>query len=193
MHNATITCRATITCCATITCRPLRHGSGVMDDVCTRHELPSFVIRPPRGRDLQSLHYLVDSTYAPMIARLGIPDWPLRSNIPQLIHSGTLWVLESRGLIAAMIRLDVYWKYLWLELVTVLPQCQRCGFGRALIEFAQSETRNQRRSSMQLMTHERMTDAIGFYLHMGFVEVQRLQLRGHAFIQMGKAVSPLSR
>jgi ribosomal protein S18 acetylase RimI-like enzyme len=168
-------------------CRRLHNGIDVMHDVLTRHALPSFVIRPPRGRDLQSLHHLVDSTYAPMIAQLGIPDWPLRSNIPQLIHSGTLWVLESEGLIAAMIRLDVYWKYLWLELVTVLPQCQRCGFGRALVEFAQAETCNQGRSSMQLMTHERMRDAIDFYLHMGFVEVQRRQLQGHAFIQMGKA------
>jgi GNAT superfamily N-acetyltransferase len=174
-------------------CHRLHNGGGVMHDVCTRHELPSFVIRPPRGRDLQSLHHLVDSTYAPMIAQLDLPDWPLRSNIPQLIHSGTLWVLESEGLIAAMIRLDVYWKYLWLELVTVLPQCQRCGFGRALIEFAQAETCNQGRSSMQLMTHERMRDAIDFYLHMGFVEGQRRQLQGHAFVQMGKAVAPPSR
>jgi ribosomal protein S18 acetylase RimI-like enzyme len=127
-----------------------------------------------------------------MIKRLGIPHWPLRANIAQLIHSGTLWVLESKGLLAATVRLDVHWKFVKLELVTVLPELQRYGYGRALIEFAQSETCNQRRSSMQLITHERMIDAIGFYLHMGFVEVQRFQLQGHSFIRMRKAVSSLS-
>jgi GNAT superfamily N-acetyltransferase len=165
----------------------------MVDNVSVRHGSPSFVIRRPRGRDLQPLHHLIDSTYEPMIARLGLPPWPLRANIAQLIHSGTLWVIESKGLIAATIRLDVYWKCVQLELVTVLPELQRCGYGRALIEFAQSETRNRRRSSMQLITHERMIDAIGFYLHMGFVEVQRLQLQGHPFIQMKKAVSPPSQ
>jgi hypothetical protein len=50
-----------------------------------------------------------------------------------------------------------------------------------------------RRSGMQLLTHERMTEAIGFYLHMGFVEMKRLQLWGHLFIQMRRAVSPLSQ
>jgi GNAT superfamily N-acetyltransferase len=163
-----------------------------MADVGTQHAIPSFVIRRPRGRDLQSLHHLVDSTYGPMIKRLGIPLWPLRANIAQWIHSGTLWVLEAKGLLAATIRLDVHWKFVKLELVTVLPELQRCGYGRALIEFAQSETRNQRRSSMQLITHERMIDAIGFYLHMGFVEVQRFQLQGHPFIRMRKTVSPHS-
>jgi GNAT superfamily N-acetyltransferase len=164
-----------------------------MNDVGTRHDLPSFVIRRPHGRDLQPLHHLIDTTYEPMIAQLGLPPWPLRVNIAQWIHSGTLWVLESKGLIAATIRLDVHWKFVQLELVTVLPKLQRHGYGRALIEFAQSETRSQRRGSMQLITHERMIDAIGFYLHMGFVEVQRLQLQGHPFIQMKKAISPLSQ
>jgi ribosomal protein S18 acetylase RimI-like enzyme len=164
-----------------------------MVDVGAGPDTPSFVIRRPRGRDLQSLHHLVDSTYEPMIAQLGIPDWPLRINVPQLIHSGTLWVIESNGLIVATIRLDVFWKFVQLELVTVLPELQRRGYGRALIEFAQSETRKRRRGSMQLITHEHMIDAISFYVRMGFVEVQRLQLHGHPFIQMRKAVSPLSK
>jgi len=151
---------------------------------------PAFVIRQPRGRDLQPIHHLVDSTYEPMIARLALPPWPLRANVAQLIHSGTLWVLESEGCIAAAIRLDAHRTFVQLELVTVLPEFQRRRYGRALIEFAESKARSLRRSSMQLMTHERMLDAIGFYLHMGFVETRRANLQGHIFVYMKKAVAP---
>jgi GNAT superfamily N-acetyltransferase len=151
----------------------------------------SFVIRKPRGRDLQPLHYLIDSTYDEMVAHLGIPPWPQRANLAWLIHSGTLWVLEAGGCIAATIRLDVYWTFVKLELVTVLPQFQRRGYGRALIEFAEQRTRHLRRGSMQLMTHERMVDAIDFYLHLGFAEMRRYKLQGHLFIHMGKAVAPV--
>jgi GNAT superfamily N-acetyltransferase len=162
----------------------------MIESTGARHGTPAFMIRRPRGRDLQVIHHLVDSTYDPMVSRLGVPPWPQQSNFPQLIHSGTLWVLQSGDRLVAMIRLETNWHFLYLELVTVLPEYQGRGYGRALIEFAASEARKRRRSRLELMTHEHMVEAIGFYLHLGFTETRRYRLNGHIFVHMTKSVAP---
>jgi GNAT superfamily N-acetyltransferase len=70
-----------------------------------------------------------------------------------------------------------------------LPEHQGRGYGRALIEFAASEARKRRRSRLELMTHEHMVEAIGFYLHLGFTESQRYRLHDHTFVHMTKSVA----
>jgi GNAT superfamily N-acetyltransferase len=162
----------------------------MIESTGARHGTPAFMIRRPRGRDLQAIHHLCDSTYDPMVSRLGVPAWPQRANYPQLIHSGTLWVLQSGDRLVAMIRLETNWHFLYLELVTVSPEHQGRGYGRALIEFAASEARKRRRSRLELMTHEHMVDAIGFYLHLGFAETRRYRLYDHTFVHMTKSVAP---
>ena len=79
--------------------------------------------------------------------------------------------------------------HLLLFLVTVLPSAQRRGFGRALIEFAETEALRRGLVGLRLHTPQAFENAIGFYRHLGFAELAQEELYGHPFIFMMKRLN----
>ena len=76
------------------------------------------------------------------------------------------------------------WKMLYL--VSVAPGAQRHGYGRALIEFAETQVRPRGLIGLRLHTPRAFANAIGFYRHLGFVELAEQNLEGHVFVFMMK-------
>lgn len=76
--------------------------------------------------------------------------------------------------------------HVFVSLVTVLPSLQRGGLGRMLMEFAESKARRGGFGRLYLTAPEKFVNAIGFYRHLGFVEVGRGEMDGHAVVDMLK-------
>jgi len=148
-----------------------------------------YLIRPSRWYDLFAIYRLVDTTYDPLVERFKIPRFPQRTKYFRMICSDRLWVLQSQQKLVGMITLVDDSDRLWVGLLTVLPNFQRQGFGRALIEFAESEARRRGMKELVLDTLERLPDAFSFHQRLGFAEIDRQERYGQIYILMTKRVS----
>ena len=73
-----------------------------------------------------------------------------------------------------------------LDNVAVHPDRQGQGLGRQLMAFAENEAAKQEYSSLELYTHESMTENIGRYESLGYVETDRRTESGYRRVYMRK-------
>jgi GNAT superfamily N-acetyltransferase len=97
-----------------------------------------------------------------------------------------VWVLEHDGRIAGILVLEQGPHGLLLDNIAVLPRWQGRGFGRALIGFAEAETRRRGFGEIHLYTHALMSENIALYRHIGFVETHRVSEKGYNRVYMTK-------
>lgn len=148
---------------------------------------PLPVIRPARPDDRDAVEAVVHAAYSIYVDRIGKPPAPMLDNYSARIADGSVSVVEdSAGDIAAIIVLIPESDHLLLDNIAVRPDYQGQGFGRVLIEFAESEAERLGYSRIRLYTHEKMTENIGLYRRIGFVETGRGQQGGYDRVFMVK-------
>ncbi len=146
-------------------------------------------VRPCRPRDTRAIFRLLDATFYPINDRLGTSNWMDRVNVFQLVYSDTLWVLERDGDVIGMVCVQTAAETLQIFLLAVLPQWQRHGCGRALIDFAETEARHRKLRELSLQVPVQLTDAQAFYQRLGFTEAKREPYAGLTLIVMTRAVA----
>jgi ribosomal protein S18 acetylase RimI-like enzyme len=145
------------------------------------------VIRPAEPADRAAIETIVRAAYAVYIPRIGKPPGPMLDDYGQLIADGAVSVIEEAGEeIAALIVLLPKPDHLLLDNIAVRPDRQGKGFGRALIEHAEREARRLDFREIRLYTHEKMTENIGLYRRIGFVETGRGHDGGYDRVFMAK-------
>ena len=145
----------------------------------------AFKIRRGRLRELRAIGRLVDTVYRPLNTSLGLVGAP-RPKLWWLILDRRLWVLEDRKTLAGLINLHDNSVHLVVSLLTVRPDSQRRGIGRALIAFAEAEAKRRGLIGLLLHTPEKLVTAIEFYRQLGFSEAGRETAYGQAFVVFAK-------
>jgi ribosomal protein S18 acetylase RimI-like enzyme len=146
----------------------------------------AFKIRRGKLRDLRTIRRLVDTVYDPLNESIGIPDEYPQPKFWWLILDRRLWVLEDQKELVGLIGLQDNSVQLVVFLLTVRPDTQRRGIGRALIAFAEAEARKRGLIGLLLHTPEKLTNAIEFYQRLGFSDVGRENFYGHTFVIFAK-------
>jgi ribosomal protein S18 acetylase RimI-like enzyme len=73
--------------------------------------------------------------------------------------------------------------------VAVDPSCRGTRLGRALLELAEREARSAGYDSIYLYTHERMTENLGLYGRIGYVEYDRRPRGDFSLVFMRKQLA----
>jgi ribosomal protein S18 acetylase RimI-like enzyme len=144
------------------------------------------MIRIAETNDADVVRDVVDAAYRHYIARIGKPPGPMIDDYARRIADGQAWVLEDAERIVAILVLEAGPQGLLLDNIAVLPDCQGKGYGRALIEFAESEARRRGFQEISLYTHVMMTENIALYRRIGFVETHRISEKGFDRVYMTK-------
>src|SRR5712672_4657193 len=97
-------------------------------------------IQAATAADVPAIADIVDQAYRHYIARMGKPPGPMLDDYAARVSEGTVWVLEERAVIAAIIVLLPAPNYLLLDNIAVSPARQGFGLGICLFAFAQAET-----------------------------------------------------
>ena len=143
-------------------------------------------LRPARASDAPAIARCVEAAYSPYIERIGEPPGPMLDDYRQVVRDHRVFVVEGGGEIAGAIVLIEKQGTILLDNVAVLPSRHGEGIGRRLMLHAEAEARRLGYESIDLYTHELMTENFALYARNGYEEVERRTERGFPRIYMRK-------
>jgi ribosomal protein S18 acetylase RimI-like enzyme len=146
-------------------------------------------LRAARTSDAAELTALVDAAYGHYVERLGMPPGPMTEDYAAVIREREVTVAESAGAIVGAIVLGPGEEGFTIENVAVHPSRQGEGIGRALLELAEVEARSAGHDTVDLYTHEKMTENQALYARIGYVEYERRAGDGFSRIFMRKRLA----
>lgn len=143
-------------------------------------------IRRATVEDLSFLQAIVIASYSKYLERLAKPPAPMLLNYTELPKDRDMYVLESfsddKGseIVGGItLAIDEASGAVKVNNVVVGPAAQGRGYGRVLMEFAESVAREKGIDLLELYTNVKMHENISIYLKFGYVETERRTEDGH--------------
>lgn len=125
--------------------------------------------------DIPTIKSMVDAAYSIYIERIGRPPAPMCENWEETLQSHDVLVLRDNEQIVGSIKfhVDKESNSLKIDNLVVHPAIQGRGYGRFLIDHAESEAQQRGMPGVSLFTNAKMTENIGLYKKLGFAETER--------------------
>jgi ribosomal protein S18 acetylase RimI-like enzyme len=130
-------------------------------------------IRLAQSDDVAAIRALVEAAYAIYLPRLERAPAPVSADYEALVGAGDTWVGVSDRRLVGVLVIREEDGALQIENIAVHPEYQSRGFGRALIEFAESRARELGLPNVTLYTNEAMVENLRLYPRFAFVETGR--------------------
>lgn len=129
-------------------------------------------IRRAGPEDVETVQRISAEAYIPAyMAVLGTVPKPATEDYEPRIEKGEVWILEIEDKPAGIAVLEVNTDHLLIYSIAVRPNSQGKGYGRALLDFADSRAIEAGLHEVRLYTNERMERNLTLYRKHGFVEV----------------------
>lgn len=148
-------------------------------------------IRKAQPADTPKMKNCVKAAYRHYIARMGKPPGPMLDDYSEVVRKHQAFVAELNGQVVGVLVLILQDEGILLDNFAVPPEYQGQGFGRKLVEFAESEARNQGFSHLDLYTHGCMAENIKMYKRRGYVNTERRTVREYQRVYMRKSLPKL--
>ncbi|GHO49484.1 GNAT family N-acetyltransferase [Ktedonospora formicarum] len=132
-----------------------------------------ITIRAAREDDLTAIVACVRSAYSVYLERLNVSPAPLSADYAALLARGVIYVLTEHDKVHGILVMFPRDAHMFIENIAVDPRHQGRGLGKALMAFAEEQTRSSQLNEMRLYTHERMTENLRLYHSLGFEETDR--------------------
>lgn len=150
-------------------------------------------IQKARPEDATFLRKIAEAAYRPYVKRIGKKPAPMVANFPTLIAAGDVWCLTEIAEIVGYIvmrshRVDGA-DSLHVENVAVHPERHGCGFGRALMDHAETEARRRGLRQMDLYTNALMRENLALYPQLGWNMAGACREHGFDRVYFTKTVS----
>jgi len=146
--------------------------------------------------DIDDIRRLVADAFGKYVDRIGKPPAPMTADYAELLDTSRVWVIEQGGGVVGTLVTQAQSDHLLLDVIAVAPTAQGGGHGRALLERADQDARDQGLVEIRLCTNEAMTENLEFYPRRGFHETSRGVQDGYHRVFFAKAVTatgPTSR
>ena len=135
-------------------------------------------IRLAYPQDLPAVEAIVRAAYSRYIPLVGQKPGPMLDDYSALIAERRVHVLVAENEVAGILVLLPDDGAMLLDNVAVHPDRHGRGYGRALIAFAERVARERGFKAIRLYTNEAMTENVGLYERLGFVETHRGEEKG---------------
>ncbi|WP_110635444.1 GNAT family N-acetyltransferase [Salinicola salarius] len=157
-------------------------------------------IRLARAPDLAVVEALIDAAYGHYVARIGMTPGPMRdvddNGYAPYIAAGYVNLLfddddacdSDNGAPVGLLVLIPKPDTLLLDNVAVFPAAQGRGFGKRLMQVAETYARDHGFDSITLYTQEQMHENLAIYRRYGYVETHRAEERGLKRVYLRKSL-----
>jgi GNAT superfamily N-acetyltransferase len=153
------------------------------------HPRMDHEIRIATVEDCPAVVAIVRAAYSRYVPRMGREPGPMLADYAALIREGRVHVIERGATVEGILVLIPENEVMLLDNVAVAPARQGSGLGRKLLEFAEQVALGAGYRSIRLYTHETMTENIGLYSRLGYVETHRGEEKGFPRVYMTKRLS----
>ncbi len=137
-------------------------------------------IRLAVATDLAAIRRCAEEAYALYVPRIGKKPAPMVADFAAQIDDRQVHVCVEGERVLGYIVLYARDDHLHIENVAVFPSLQGSGLGRDLLAFAEDEARRAGIAVIELYTNRHMTENLGFYPRLGYVELGRGEEAGFA-------------
>jgi ribosomal protein S18 acetylase RimI-like enzyme len=146
----------------------------------------TVVTRPATAADVPAISACARAAYEKYLPRMDREPAPMIADFAAHVAAGEVHVLVEDGAllgyIVAMARADCW----FVDNVAVAPEHQGRSLGRRLMDLAEAAARERGLGEVRLYTNVVMTENIGFYGRLGFVETERVREHGFDRVYMAK-------
>lgn len=128
--------------------------------------------------DSTGLQNCMETAYASYQSRMGgerLP--PMDVDYSLEIKDSPSWVAESSDNIVGGLFMTFEKEHASIANIAVHPDFQGQGLGGGLMKFAESKAKEMKYSELRLATHVLLTENISLYLHLGWSEIDRDDVR----------------
>lgn len=143
-------------------------------------------MRLAQGDDRAAVEAVVRHAYTPYVARMGRAPGPMLDDYRALIGAGRVHVIERDGRVTGVLVLIPEAGTMLLDNIAVDPAAQGTGLGRQMLAFAEAAARAAGCAAIRLYTNEAMTENVGLYARLGYVETHRGEENGFRRVYMVK-------
>lgn len=145
-------------------------------------------LRTARAADVAVIEEIVRDAYSPYIPRIGRAPGPMLDDYRALVARGVVQVACEGETADGVVVLIPQEGFMLLDNIAVSPRAQGRGVGRLMLEAAEAAARAAGYRSIELYTNEAMTENVGLYARIGYVETRRAEEKGFRRIYMAKAL-----
>lgn len=146
----------------------------------------TVVLRPATAADVPAISACARAAYEKYLPRMDRDPAPMVADFAAHVAASQVHVLiEDGGLlgyIVAMARANCW----FVDNVALAPEHQGRGLGRRLMDLAEAAARQHGLPEVRLYTNVVMTENIGFYGRLGFIETGRVREHGFDRVYMAK-------
>ena len=135
-------------------------------------------MRLATAADREAVEAIVRAAYTPYVARMGRMPGPMLDDYAGLIAAGRVHAAEHGGAMRGVLVLIPEAETMLLDNIAVDPAAQGAGLGRRMLAFAEETARASGFGAIRLYTNEAMTENVGLYARLGWVETHRGEENG---------------
>lgn len=148
--------------------------------------MPASQIRPATPSDLAAVRAIAEAAYRPYVARNGLEPAPLHEDYAARIAASQTWVLTDAGEVRGFVVLLAGADHMMLDNIAVAPTAHGRGYGRALMDFAESRAAQAGLPAIRLYTQEIMVENLAIYAARGYLQTHRAREAGLDRVYMEK-------
>ena len=135
-------------------------------------------VRKAVVKDSIELHECMGLAYASYEERMGgIRLPPMDVDYDNEIRNFPTWVADFSGRVVGGLIMVYETEYASIANIAVHPEFQGQGIGRGLMNFAENKAKDKGYSELRLATHVLLTENVSAYLHSGWSEIDRDEVR----------------
>ncbi len=138
--------------------------------------------------DLNFMQQCATTAYEKFVARIGKKPAPMVADFAAAIAENQAQIIQNGGEPVGYVISYAINDVLLVENIALLPQCQGKGLSRDVFDQLEMQAINGGRSAIELYTNEKMTENLGLYPKLGFVEIDRRHEDGFDRVYFLKAV-----
>lgn len=149
------------------------------------------MIRKAHADEAGAVRDVVRAAYQRYVAVIGTPPAPMLDDYGKRIAANQVLVVCDSGSIAGVLILEDRADCFLLDNIAVRPDRQGLGFGRAMLDFAESEAVRRGWDAITLYTNALMVENIAIYSARGYVQRECRTEKGFDRIYMVKPLRPV--